>query len=558
MKFHTRALVSAIRRASLVATSAMLFSTPAALAAVGDFNGDGIGDVAIGIPNESIVSGGINRASAGAVNVIYGSANNGLVGAQAGTPTSQLWHQDVTGIGDVVEGGDRFGDGVATGDFNGDGFADLAVAVRGDNAIQIINGSAAGLIADGSRVILASQIDDANGRALTIGGNALAATGTSLATGDFNGDGVDDIAIEGRELGAAGSNELEVSKVVVLYGTAGSGLSLAGIDLFTFANNQQFVGEGDLFGVKIALAAGDVDADGDDDLAVGLPFSNLTATNGGSALDGGRVGILLGTPASGLSTAGFRTLLQSTGNAEPVELDDRFGWSLTMGDFNGDGLADLAAGAAFDDRGLNSFFDEGAVSVFSGAATFQSFWTQNVLNQPRDSGDLFGFVLAAADFNGDGRADLAIGQPGDFISQLSGDNAGAVSVIFGGTGGLAIANGVGLQYLAQGNTAAGTSQRDERFGTALSAGNFGRSSHADLLVGTPGETVTTYTREVYSGCGQVLCVRLIPNLQVGAGVVGAVYGSATGFSATGAQAFSQSSGSIPDSAEAGDAFGGTQ
>ncbi len=87
--------------------------------AAGDFNGDGYKDLAVGVDGEDI--GGISDA--GAVNVIYGSAS-GLTAAG-----NQVWFQDVDGIEDTCEAGDHFGSSVATGDFDGDGSADLAVGL---------------------------------------------------------------------------------------------------------------------------------------------------------------------------------------------------------------------------------------------------------------------------------------------------------------------------------------------------------------------------------------------------------------------------------------------
>src|SRR5688572_2286826 len=85
--------------------------------AVSDFNGDGFCDLAIGVPNEGVGS----IQGAGAVNVLYGSA-----GGLSGTG-SQFLHQNFLNIEEDAEQGDQFGFSVATGDFDGDGFGDLAV-----------------------------------------------------------------------------------------------------------------------------------------------------------------------------------------------------------------------------------------------------------------------------------------------------------------------------------------------------------------------------------------------------------------------------------------------
>src|SRR5262249_43809175 len=109
----------------------------AATAVKGDFNGDGFGDLAIGAPGEN--------NGAGVVHVLKGSAA-GLI-----TPGSQIWSQNSNGNADTAEPGDEFGRSLAVGNFNGDGFADLAIGVPGENggagAVHVLYGSANGLTA---------------------------------------------------------------------------------------------------------------------------------------------------------------------------------------------------------------------------------------------------------------------------------------------------------------------------------------------------------------------------------------------------------------------------
>src|SRR6266508_5617703 len=99
------------------ATTAHEHSRLAPPATESDFNGDGFSDLAVGVPNEDL--GPI--ADAGAVNVLFGTPS----GLQASAPEDQLITQAL-GPGEGPEAGDRFGAGLATADFNGDGYSDLA------------------------------------------------------------------------------------------------------------------------------------------------------------------------------------------------------------------------------------------------------------------------------------------------------------------------------------------------------------------------------------------------------------------------------------------------
>ena len=92
---------------------------------VGDFNGDGLDDLAIGIPDED-VDPLVHISNAGAVAILHGSAQ----GLSATAVPSQIWHQNRAAIEDSAEEGESFGASLAAGDFNGDGIDDLAVGSR--------------------------------------------------------------------------------------------------------------------------------------------------------------------------------------------------------------------------------------------------------------------------------------------------------------------------------------------------------------------------------------------------------------------------------------------
>jgi hypothetical protein len=147
-----------------------------------DFNNDGFADLAVTVPFEDVGT----IPDAGAVHVLYG-APTGL-GAAGG----QLFTQDSPGVPGVAEVGDDFGSALAAGDFDDDGFADLAVGVPGEDvgavmeagAANVAYGAAGGLTATGSQLFT----QDTPGVPDTAEGNdgfalALAASGPQRARG---------------------------------------------------------------------------------------------------------------------------------------------------------------------------------------------------------------------------------------------------------------------------------------------------------------------------------------------------------------------------------------
>ncbi|MEU7906024.1 hypothetical protein [Actinoplanes sp. NPDC049118] len=483
---------------------------PAAAGVRADFNGDGWADLAVGVPYEDVGSAG----SAGAVNVIYGSAlglkRNG----------NQLLHEGL--LAGAAEANDRFGSALAAGDFNGDGRTDLAIGVAGENvsghteagAVSIVYGSAAGLKTTGDQLWDQSQLSGA----LEAGDRF----GSTLAAADLNGDGRTDLAVGVQEdLETAGTTAEAAGAINVIYGSA-TGLSAAGNQLWHQGRLAGAVEAADGFGD--ALAAGDLNGDRRADLIVGVPQEDVDGIN-----EAGAVNVIYGSP-TGLATAGNQLWTQRE-LAGTAEAGDRFGAAVTAGDFNGDGSADLVAGVQYEDVGSTS--DAGAVNVIYGSsaglrAAGNQLWDQDSLHGAAFAANQFGAAVATGDFNADGRADLAVGVPNESVYGFNA--AGAVNVIHGSSAGLLAG---GDQVWHQGSLS-GNPEDFDQFGAAVATGDFNGDGRADLAVGVDREDVDD-------------------NEDVG--VVNAVYGNGFGLARDGNQVWDQNA--LTGAGEPNDSFGHT-
>jgi hypothetical protein len=447
---------------------------------VGDINGDGHADAAIGEPGAA--------DSAGAVHLLYGTANGLVPNATQGARDDQLFTQATTGVPGTSESGDSFGAATVLADFNGDRCADLAIGVPGENSdtgfVLVLYGSTSGVTTTGVQSFGEDSLFGA-GSAQTI-----EEFGSALAFGDLNDDGFADLVIGAPGEGVG--NVLSAGGVAVIYGSA-AGLNAGSRPAVLITQDTPGVvgaaEENDRFGS--ALAAGDFDGHGVADLAIGVPGENGLS---------GIVEVLPGLAGTGvdpLHTVGYS---QNTANVPGAsESGDGFGSALAAGDVTGDNRADLAVGVP-GENGPGTFPGQviavgaGAVSFLPGSTsgltgTNAQFWSQDSVGVEgiADSTDQFGAALVMARLDNGTLADLAIGAPEDSIGSI--EDAGSVTILLGRSTGLSTSEAGGERISQDSQELPGTPEPGDLFGFALAAPLVQTVGEANLLIGVPGETI---------------------------------------------------------------------
>ncbi|MFE5025460.1 FG-GAP and VCBS repeat-containing protein [Streptomyces sp. NPDC056656] len=388
MRLRTTTALAALVAAGLTPLTLPTAHASAATAKYGDdFNGDGYRDYATyaDSPNHG-----------GGVRVTFGTAQG------PGTATQHI-DQSTPGVYGADEADDEFGEVRAAADFNADGYGDLAVSALGEDAdgrkdqgaVTILWGSASGL---SGGTALPNKAPEQYG-----------AMGQDLATGDFNGDGKQDLAVV---------NNAEAYVYRGGFTRSGTTGSVSTLDKSSSAFNAT------------ALIAGKVDGDSKTDLVIigdvvteSYIASDAWFVKGGSTLTSGKT---------------LRLESQSGNGGQAYRGGDG-----VIADFNKDGYGDIAIGTP-----LYSGY-KGRVSLWYGSSTGPGTSsritqaTSGVTGTP-EADDWFGSSLSSGDVNGDGYQDLAVGAYGEEIDGKA--YAGGVHVFKGRASGI---SGTGSQWFAR-------------------------------------------------------------------------------------------------------------
>jgi hypothetical protein len=415
-----------------------------AVAAAGDVDGDGYGDLVVGAPVTPVdpVYGIYGR-----IYVFYGSAT-GFDAQSSFTSDKSTFGYSVAGAGDV--NADGFDDVIAgTGAWTS-GFGGTY------SSVSIYVGSATGL--DYTRYWYWSW---------SHAGTLAARVATA---GDVNGDGYVDVIVGLTDSYSPHSSE----GIVYGFYNSSSGLPQSGWDSPSWIVNlnptDQNAPYAPGFGWSLSTA-GDFDGDGYTDVIIGAP------TYDGRNVDGGRAYLYRGS-IDGLSTAADYIF-------EPGEQDvAHFGWSVAFaGDVNGDGFSDVLAGAPGYDAGGGP--DEGRAYLYcgmpnEGLVEGPAWWPYEVGRELENpdyvANAYFGFSVASAgDVNGDGFSDALVGAY-NYVDALEPEGR---AYLFLGTA-------EGLLWLPDWHTQPITNPGAKLGWSVGTAGDVNGDGYSDIIIGAPG------------------------------------------------------------------------
>ncbi|MDJ0497436.1 MAG: DUF5011 domain-containing protein, partial [Acidimicrobiia bacterium] len=370
-----------------------------AIAPIGDLDGDGVNDVAVGAPNDD--DGSSDR---GAVYILFMNGD--------GTVKSQQKISDVDGgFTAVLDNADEFGISLTgLGDLDGDGINDIAVGAHQDDDGLNGNGGAVYVLflnANGTVKSYQKISETEGGLGVLFDANDRFGGGVANI-GDLDGNGLNDIVVGAKDDDDGVANAGAV--YVVFLNSDGTVKGQQKISQTVGGLAGSPLGGSDGFGIGVA-GLGDVDGDGNGDIAVGSYWDDDGGTNHGAAyvlfLDTN--GTVIGQQKISDTEGLFTGVLES---------NDEFGTAIgAAGDIDGDGVPDLIVGTPKDDDG-NSLSGAAYVLFLNGNGTVKSHQKisnlEGGLGVTINTSDQFGFAVAGiGDLDGDGTIGIAVGAFGD-------------------------------------------------------------------------------------------------------------------------------------------------
>ena len=354
-----------------------------------------------------------------------GSAAVGTVGPGGANDEVGLAVAVNIAAGDDAQPVLRLGAALATGDTNGDGLADILLGsflADGPDDARYQAGEAYLLLGSPS---LAGRRDLAQGEydLALLAQDGDDQLGRYLAMGDLDGDQRDDLIVSAFRADGPGNEREDGGEVYAFFGAS----QLRGVvDLAATHPDLTIYAARAFDELGVSLAAGDLNGDGLRDLIVGAPRAGQEARHGQAYVFSGGPGL---TGSRDVAQVQQDVTLQGTDSG------DRFGAALAAADLDGDGLAEVIAGAERGDGPDNQRQDDGEVYVVRGSSALPA--TLEMAGGAYDAivfgergGDTSGASLATTDWDGDGHFDLLVSAPlADGPSDRS--DSGAVYVIRG-------------------------------------------------------------------------------------------------------------------------------